>query len=86
MKKRYIIREQVNHYHIVEIDTDELDMAQIVEQAFDEVKRFDTGYEAVADKLEYYKDKYRFDFKLTPNDSGTDCVGMELWDEDEINE
>ena len=56
MIKKYMIKETVNHWHEFVCDS-ELDIENIVDKAFDDIKRYETGYEAIADALEKYKEK-----------------------------
>lgn len=68
---KVILSENVTHYHSVEL-SDELDIEQIIEKANNLKKRYDTGYEAVATILEAYKNKFGFEYKVTPNACGTE--------------
>ena len=46
MQKTFLICERVNHFHSVTLD-EELDIEDIVSKATDNVKLYDTGYEAM---------------------------------------
>lgn len=80
MIKKYMIKETVNHWHEVVCDS-ELDIENIVDKAFDDIKRYETGYEAIAYALEDYKNKYSFEYEVKPNFCGTDVISMEVMDE-----
>lgn len=68
-----MLTETVTHYHQVEM-SDELDIEKILDMANNLKKRCDSGYEAVEQVLQMYKDEYgeAFDFKVTPNACGTE--------------
>lgn len=74
---KVILSENVTHYHSVEL-SDELDIEQIIEKANNLKKRCDTGYEAVATILEAYKNKFGFEYKVTPNACGTEFESLEF--------
>lgn len=74
---KVILSENVTHYHSVEL-SDELDIEQIIEKANNLKKRCDTGYEAVATVLEAYKNKFGFEYKVTPNACGTEFESLEF--------
>lgn len=68
---KILVSEKVVHFHEIEL-SDELDIEQILEMANRLKKRCDTGYEAVATVLQAYKDKFGFDYTVTPNACGTE--------------
>lgn len=74
---KVMLSENVTHYHSVEL-SDELDIEQIIEKANNLKKRYDTGYEAVATILEAYKNKFGFEYKVTPNACGTEFESLEF--------
>lgn len=74
---KVMLSENVTHYHSVEL-SDELDIEQIIEKANNLKKRCDTGYEAVATILEAYKNKFGFEYKVTPNACGTEFESIEF--------
>ena len=74
---KVILSENVTHYHSVEL-SDELDIEQIIKKANNLKKRCDTGYEAVATVLEAYKNKFGFEYKVTPNACGTEFESLEF--------
>lgn len=74
---KVMLSETVTHYHSVEL-SDELDIEQIIEKANNLKKRCDTGYEAVATVLEAYKNKFGFEYKVTPNACGTEFESIEF--------
>lgn len=74
---RIMLSETVTHFHEVEL-SDELDIEQILEMANRLKKRSDTGYEAVATVLEAYKNKFGFDYKVTPNACGTEFESLDF--------
>ena len=78
---KYVICETVKHYHEVEIDDDELDIQDILNHARENIRRFNTGYEAIENRLEKYKEAYGFPYKVLPNYCGTETVDMEVIDE-----
>lgn len=80
MTKKFVIKETVNHYHEVEID-EELDIEDIVACANASSRLYNTGYEALEDKLKQYKERYGFDYNVKPNYCGTEIVNMEVEDE-----
>lgn len=80
MKKLYMIKEVVNHYHVVECD-EELDIEEIIDNARDEKNRYETGYEAIEAMLKPYEEKYGFEFNVKANAEGTDCIDLTIVDE-----
>ena len=74
---KVMLSETVTHFHEVEL-SDELDIEQIIEKANNLKKRCDTGYEAVATVLEAYKNKFGFEYKVTPNACGTEFESLEF--------
>lgn len=74
---KVMLSETVTHYHSVEL-SDELDIEQIIEKANNLKKRCDTGYEAVATVLEAYKNKFGFEYKVTPNACGAEFESLEF--------
>lgn len=80
MQKSYLIRETVNHFHTVTLD-EELDIDDIIEQAKSNSKMYEAGYEAVEAILKAYKDRYGFDYKIKPNDCGTEVLDMDIIEE-----
>ena len=80
MTKKYMVKETVNHWHEICAD-EELDIENIVDKAFDDIRGFNTGHEAIADALEKYKDKYGFEYVVKPNACGVDVIGMEVVEE-----
>ena len=72
-----MLSETVTHYHEIEL-SDEIDIEQILDMANSLKKRCDTGYEAVATVLEAYKNKFGFDYKVTPNACGTEFEEIEF--------
>ena len=73
--KRYVIREVVNHYHLIEVD-DEVDIENVIYAANNEPTG--TAYEIIDDILREYKDNRGFDYKIKPNYCGTDTLNIEL--------
>lgn len=80
MQKSYLIRETVNHFHTITLD-EELDIDDIIERAKPSSKMYETGYEAVEAILKAYKDRYGFDYKVKPNDCGTEVLDMDVIEE-----
>ena len=80
MQKIYLIRETVNHFHTIALD-EELDIDDIIERAKASSKMYDTGYEVVEAILKAYKDRYGFDYKIKPNDCGTEVLDMDVIEE-----
>ena len=74
---KVMLSETVTHYHSVEL-SDELDIEQVLDVANKLKKRYDTGYEAVATVLEAYKNKFGFEYKVTPNACGTEFESLEF--------
>lgn len=74
---KVMLSETVTHFYEVEL-SDELDIEQILDMANSLKKRCDTGYEAVATVLEAYKNKFGFDYKVTPNACGTEFEEIEF--------
>lgn len=70
---KIMVSETVTHFHEVEL-SDELDVEKILDMANSLKKRCDTGYEAIADVLKMYYDKFgeAFVYKVTPNVCGTE--------------
>ena len=68
---KVMLSETVTHFHEVEL-SDELDIEQILEMSNNIKKRCDTGYEAISTVLEAYKNKFGFEYKVTPNACGTE--------------
>lgn len=75
---KVMLSETVTHYHFVEM-SDELDIEKILSMANSLKKRCDTGYEAVETVLKAYKNKFGFDYEVTPNACGTEFeeIGFE---------
>lgn len=75
---KMLVSEKVVHFHEIEL-SDELDIEKILDMANRLKKRCDTGYEAVETVLEAYKNKFGFDYKVTPNACGTEFeeIGFE---------
>jgi len=80
MNKTYMIKETLNCYHTVILD-EEIDIEDIVSKANENKDKYDTGYEAIEAELEYYKQKYGFDYQVKANDCGTDIIEMETMQE-----
>ena len=74
---KVMLSETVTHFHEVEI-SDELDIEQILEMSNNIKKRCDTGYEAISTVLEAYKNKFGFEYKVTPNACGTEFENIEF--------
>lgn len=70
---KILVSEKVVHFHEVEL-SNELDIEKILEMANDLKKRCDTGYEAIADVLKMYYNKFgeAFVYRVTPNACGTE--------------
>ena len=70
---KVMLSETVTHFHEVEL-SDELDIEKTLEMANALKKRCDTGYEAIAEVLKMYYDKFgeAFVYKVTPNACGTE--------------
>ena len=70
---KIMVSETVTHYHSVEL-SDELDVEKILNMANSLKKRCNTGYEAIANVLKMYYDKFgeAFVYKVTPNACGTE--------------
>lgn len=70
---KIMVSETVTHFHEVEL-SDELDIEKILSMANGLKKRCNTGYEAIADVLKMYYDKFgeAFTYKVTPNACGTE--------------
>lgn len=80
MQKTFLICETVNHFHTITLD-EELDIDDIIERAKPSSKMYETGYEAVESILKAYKDRYGFDYKIKPNDCGTEVLDMDVIEE-----
>ena len=80
MTKVYMIKEVVHRWHTVILD-EEIDIEDIVSKANENKDRYNTGYEAIEAELEYYKQKYGFDYQVKANDCGTDIIEMETMQE-----
>ena len=80
MQKTFLIAETVTHFHTITLD-EELDIDDIVERAKISSKLYDTGYEAIGAVLKQYKDRYGFDYKIKPNDCGTEVLDMDVIEE-----
>lgn len=74
---KVMLSETVTHYHEVEL-SNELELQEIIDKANGLKKRCDTGYEAVATVLEAYKNKFGFEYKVTPNACGTEFESLEF--------
>lgn len=74
---KVMLSENVTHYHEVEL-SDEIDIEQMLKQANYLKNRYDTGYEAVANVLEDYKNKFGFEYIVTPNVCGTEFDSIEF--------
>lgn len=74
---KLMLSETVTHFHEVEL-SDELDIEKVLEMANALKKRCDTGYEAVSVVLKAYKDKFGFDYKVTPNACGTEFESLDF--------
>lgn len=72
-----MLSENVTHYHEIEL-SEELDIEKILEMANSLKKRCDTGYEALATVLNAYKNKFGFDYKVTPNACGTEFESLDF--------
>lgn len=79
---KYVIKETVNHFHIVEID-DELEnvFQDIVDEANEHLYQEDTGYEVIENILEKYQRQFGFEYKVSPNACGTDSLDLEIMNE-----
>ena len=74
---KLMLSENVTHFHEIEL-SDELDIEKILEMANALKKRCDTGYEALATVLNAYKNKFGFDYKVTPNACGTEFESLDF--------
>lgn len=74
--KKYVVREVVNHYHLIEVD-DEVDICNVIKEAKTLLHRA-TGFEAIEDVLNDYQNKYGFDYTVKPNYCGTCSEGPEI--------
>nr|DAZ41709.1 MAG TPA: hypothetical protein [Caudoviricetes sp.] len=74
--KKYVVREVVNHYHLIEVD-DEVDICNVIKEAKTLLHRA-TGFEAIEDVLNDYQNKYGFDYTVKPNYCGTCSEGLEI--------
>lgn len=78
---KYIVAENVIHYHEIEID-DELNIDEIVEEANSMTGRRNTGYEALDELLKKYQNKFDFNYEIRPNYCGAISMGMEISEEE----
>lgn len=78
--KKYMLCERANHYHEVEVD-DEVDIEGVLDKAFEEKDRYNTGYESIEDTLLQLRKMFGFGFKLSPNACGTETIGFDIIDE-----
>lgn len=74
---KVMLSETVTHYHEIEL-SDEIDIEKVLEMANSLKKRCDTGYEALATVLNAYKNKFGFDYKVTPNACGTEFESLDF--------
>lgn len=74
---KVMLSETVTHYHEVEL-SNEIELQEIIDKANGLKKRCDTGYEAVATVLEAYKNKFGFEYKVTPNACGTEFEDIDF--------
>ena len=74
---KVMLSENVTHFHEIEL-SDELDIEKVLEMANSLKKRCDTGYEAVSTVLNAYKNKFGFDYKVTPNACGTEFESLDF--------
>lgn len=74
--KKYVVREVVNHYHLIEVD-DEVDICNVIKEAKTLLHRA-TGFEAIEDVLNDYQNKYGFNYTVKPNYCGTCSEGLEI--------
>lgn len=74
---KLMLSENVTHFHEIEL-SDELDIEKILEMANSLKKRCDTGYEALATVLNAYKNKFGFEYKVTPNACGTEFESLDF--------
>lgn len=72
-----LLSETVTHFHKIEL-SDEIDIEQMLRQANCLKNRCDTGYEAVANVLEDYKNKFGFEYIVTPNVCGTEFDSIDF--------
>ena len=77
--KKYVVRETVNHYHMVEVD-DEIDMEKVVADAKALIK-MSSGVEALEDILEDYKYHHGLDFNIKADFCGTSTENLLVYDE-----
>lgn len=80
MKKTYIFKETVNHFHQVEMD-DEIDVEAMTMWLELNAYRYETGYEAIAAYLSDKKSTYGFDFDVKPNYCGTEILDLQVEEE-----
>ena len=74
---KLMLSENVTHFHEIEL-SDELDIEKVLEMANSLKKRCDTGYEALATVLNAYKNKFGFEYKVTPNACGTEFESLDF--------
>ena len=74
---KVMLSENVTHFHEIEL-SDELDIEKVLEMANSLKKRCDTGYEAVSTVLNAYKNKFGFEYKVTPNACGTEFESLDF--------
>ena len=75
---KVMLSETVTHYHEVEL-SDEIGvetLEQILSIANNLNKRCDTGYEAIGNVLEAFKNKFGLDYKIKPNACGAESEGI----------
>ena len=80
MKKTYIFKETVNHFHQVEMD-DEIDLEAMMMWLELNAYRYETGYEAITAYLSDKKAMYGFDFDVKPNYCGTEILDLQIEEE-----
>ena len=74
---KVMLSENVTHFHEIEL-SDELDIEKVLDMANSLKKRCDTGYEAVSTVLNAYKNKFGFEYKVTPNACGTEFESLDF--------
>ncbi len=71
-----IIKETLDHYHVLDIDADEDCIENIIEQANLIKSQYDSAYETLTTVLEnYYTDIY---YTFEPDYAGTKCEEIAL--------
>lgn len=80
MQKKFLVKEVVNHFHTITLD-EEISIENLIEQANRMANMYDTGYKAIGEILERYKDKYGFEYDVEANGCGTETLEIELVDE-----